>query len=228
MWPGCEKLLLRNTKILHDLIGNKNQEKYNLILLECLMRNEDVHYCPRITCNAPTVLEDKTDITSLRCTACPFLYCTRCRQAAHNGFCKLGRNDLKKILKAYEEDDQAVIKVFEIKYGLSEFRRILDEAKSEALLDKTSKGCPSCGTRIQKNMGCNKMQCSHCNAEFCWLCGLNLRSYKDAYHHFNPLMYPNSECANKLFDGLTNHLEFEENFDEEDFAADLYALQGFI
>ena len=32
--------------------------------------------------------------------------------------------------------------------------------------------------------------------------------------------------ANQLFDGLTNQLEFDENFDEEDFAADLYALQN--
>lgn len=222
------KKLLTNTKVLQDLVGTKAFAAYADILVECLIRTEDVHYCPRISCNAPTILYDRADMLSLQCCACPYMYCTRCRQPAHNGFCRLGRQDLKKILVAYECDDKETIAEYEKKFGLAEFRRLLDEAKSDALLRKTAKPCPRCRTQIQKSQGCNKMTCSNCGCNFCWLCGKDLAREKDPYHHFNPEKNPSSPCANKLFDGLTEHFnggEFDDNFDEEDFAMDLYQLQ---
>lgn len=35
---------------------------------------------------------------------------------------------------------------------------------------KTTKGCPTCGVRIEKNGGCPRMHCSVCQAWFCWDC----------------------------------------------------------
>lgn len=34
----------------------------------------------------------------------------------------------------------------------------------------TSKECPNCNVRIEKNMGCNHMSCRHCGHQFCWVC----------------------------------------------------------
>jgi len=34
----------------------------------------------------------------------------------------------------------------------------------------TSKECPNCSVRIEKNMGCNHMSCRHCGHQFCWVC----------------------------------------------------------
>ncbi len=42
------------------------------------------------------------------------------------------------------------------------------------------KRCPSCGTGIIREHGCNYLRCSRCTFEFCWLC---LSQYSE--HHFS-------------------------------------------
>lgn len=45
-------------------------------------------------------------------------------------------------------------------------------------------------------MGCNKIYCTKCGRDFCWLCNAQLSSTKP-YDHFN---MPNG-CFNRLFEG---------------------------
>jgi len=33
-----------------------------------------------------------------------------------------------------------------------------------------TKPCPKCGVQIEKNQGCNNMNCSKCKFSYCWLC----------------------------------------------------------
>lgn len=49
-------------------------------------------------------------------------------------------------------------------------RRRLEEARSEAVVQGTTKGCPGCWTRIEKSDGCMHMTCAVCRCEFCWEC----------------------------------------------------------
>ncbi|ATZ53317.1 hypothetical protein BCIN_09g01870 [Botrytis cinerea B05.10] len=44
------------------------------------------------------------------------------------------------------------------------------EKKSQRLIKRATKPCPSCNAPILKNKGCDHMTCTHCDYEFCWLC----------------------------------------------------------
>jgi hypothetical protein len=33
-----------------------------------------------------------------------------------------------------------------------------------------AKECPKCSTKIEKNGGCNWVQCRNCAENFCWMC----------------------------------------------------------
>ncbi|MES1919472.1 hypothetical protein MHBO_001299 [Bonamia ostreae] len=44
------------------------------------------------------------------------------------------------------------------------------ESSSASYLLVNTKLCPNCGSRIEKNKGCNHMACFNCRHEFCWVC----------------------------------------------------------
>ncbi|CAH3158678.1 unnamed protein product [Porites evermanni] len=42
--------------------------------------------------------------------------------------------------------------------------------------------CPNCGSCIEKNGGCNHMQCIKCKHDFCWMCCGDWRSHGSEYY----------------------------------------------
>merc|ERR1719336_1551851 len=40
---------------------------------------------------------------------------------------------------------------------------------------KDAKLCPGCGATVQKAYGCNHMTCIICQAEFCYICGADIK-----------------------------------------------------
>lgn len=61
--------------------------------------------------------------------------------------------------------------------GVSE-RHLVEEAMSGALI----RTCPTCGVKLIKEVGCNKMRCSNCKCLMCYTCKKDIT--KEGYHHF--------------------------------------------
>jgi hypothetical protein len=52
---------------------------------------------------------------------------------------------------------------------------------SDELIDRLTKKCGKCGSRIEKNGGCNYMMCGKCRYEFCWVCGESWATHGDHF-----------------------------------------------
>ncbi|KAH0627465.1 hypothetical protein JD844_003192 [Phrynosoma platyrhinos] len=86
------------------------------------------------------------------------LFCWECLGEAHEPCdCETWKNWLQKITEMKPEELVGVSEAYE------------DAANCLWLLTN-SKPCANCKSPIQKNEGCNHMQCAKCKYDFCWIC----------------------------------------------------------
>jgi hypothetical protein len=137
---------------------------WNDIALRAFIYNNKGHCaCPGPDCSmvartAPSVNANAATNRNLRvastahCTHCATAFCVSCRNKPHQ--------------PAQCSD-------------FTEWNRIF--GSSNFWVKKNAKPCPSCNVPIEKNQGCNHMQCSQCRFDFCWLCLGPLRSHLEPH-----------------------------------------------
>jgi len=114
-----------------------------------ILLSKNVGTCKNVK-GCPGVLMYGSDQSSVTCGKCKQTYCARCEMPPHSPTgCDL-------------------MKTWHSKGGYVELST--DEMAALELLLKTTKPCPKCGVRIEKNQGCPHMTCRHCRYEFCWEC----------------------------------------------------------
>ncbi|XP_044175028.1 ATP-dependent RNA helicase DEAH12, chloroplastic-like [Acropora millepora] len=159
---NCEEPVV--WKDLQNLLSQSERKKLLISSLDAYVRcNPDsVKYCPTPDCG--TVYRVSSDGRSHKCGACSADICTSCHTQSHRGLTcamfKSGRN--------VEED----------------FKEWMRKDPSNR------KNCPQCNAPIEKNQGCNHMECSQCKAHMCWLCLGVFRTGHEVYDH-------QSHCPNK-------------------------------
>ncbi|RNF04194.1 RING finger protein [Trypanosoma conorhini] len=108
--------------------------------------NTHMRFCPNVTPCAGVIR-----VAALResgpevcCDICALEFCFKCLQAPHApATCAMVQN----------------------------WAKLLQENEpSLALIQETTKGCPKCFVRVEKNLGCNHMKCTRCQHEYCWIC----------------------------------------------------------
>jgi len=103
-------------------------------------RPNDFQYCPTPDC--PQVYRPETDYEFF-CTTCLTPICTKCKVISHDGM----------TCEEWQEIG-------------SEEGRLFRQYKVE----HDVRDCPNCGVGIEKNEGCNHMECTECGAHICWFC----------------------------------------------------------
>ena len=192
----CESQALPSQ--VKNLVSPDLFAKYDKYLLQSsLDEMSDIVYCPRPSCQSPVILEQ--DTTMGVCQVCRFAFCSLCKFTFHGvSPCVFRPNEVRRLKAEYENATEAEKLFLERRYGKNRIRRMIDDLISEEWLVDNSKTCPRCQAHIQKSEGCNKMHCSKCRTNFCWLCG-KILDQQNPYLHFN--MW-NSSCFNKLFEGV--------------------------
>uniref|UniRef100_A0A8C7SNK5 E3 ubiquitin-protein ligase RNF14 n=1 Tax=Oncorhynchus mykiss TaxID=8022 RepID=A0A8C7SNK5_ONCMY len=194
--PKCTSLAMPSQVKL--LVGEELFTRYDRLLLQSsLDLMADVVYCPRQSCCQAVMVEP--DTTMGICPACQYAFCTLCKRGYHGlSHCKVTADELRGLRDEYISQ----------RFGKRVIQRAVEESFSRDWLYENCKGCPRCGTNIQKVDGCNKMTCTSCKQYFCWLC-LGQLTLVNPYSHFNN---PSSPCYNQLFQGV--------DIDEDDALSD--------
>ncbi|CAL1291537.1 unnamed protein product [Larinioides sclopetarius] len=144
-------------KCLSYASENSKKNFYKAALHYYITRHPDeVMYCPSPDCDR--IYRVSNSGTEQLCLGCNNVICTSCKSLYHYGMsCEFFQKS--------EGDEDFSIKMW-----------ILED-------QNTRKQCPSCQTLIEKNSGCNHMECANCDAHFCWLCLEVFPSGAEVYDH---------------------------------------------
>ncbi|PIO59390.1 IBR domain protein [Teladorsagia circumcincta] len=172
----------------------------------------DVVTCPRKTCQKPVLVSERT-VNLGSCGMCGYSFCILCLRAYHGvDECKFKSVDKKRIIEEWNAaDENGRVQMAKRFGGLKNLENIINAMLNDGWMEGNSKPCPRCRVRIEKNDGCNKMQCTKCDAMFCWLCE-RILDKNNPYAHFNEEGRGN--CVNRLFEGIAASDSDDEDFVE--------------
>lgn len=217
---GCDSIASQAQ--LQRILSPAEFEKYETQLLEgALDLMSDVVKCPRISCQAPVLLEtadeNSTHSKSVlpgRCSVCNYTFCILCKKTYHGlEKCSMDAELREKLIMQYEDATLEEKEFIHRRFGGKlNFLRELEAMKSAKWIEENSVHCPKCKVAIEKHSGCNKMVCAKCGEAFCWLCRTSL-STSDPYAHFTNT---GSACYNRLFEGVVISDDEEDDSGEDD------------
>jgi ariadne-1 len=126
---------------VQSLCSQETYEKYMMYITRNFIETSaSMRWCPSPGCERVAI---GSGVTTVLCQ-CNFPFCFRCGQEAHDpATCAH--------LSLWQE-------------------KCSNESETANWILANTKKCPKCHTRIEKNQGCNHMNCKMCKHEFCWIC----------------------------------------------------------
>lgn len=115
---------------------------------------EQFQYCPTPDC--PQIYHKTSTGETFFCSTCLTPVCTSCHVISHDGMSCEEYKDLSS-------------------EGAEAFRKYKKE--------HDVRDCPKCKVGIEKNHGCNHMECTNCHAHICWFCMEVFKNGPDCYTH---------------------------------------------
>lgn len=170
--PAYDCFQLVPVEIIESVVSREMDKRYLLFDIKAFVENNPaIKWCPIPGCEravrltrqgSNTAGSDTLNFPLLRAPAVDcgkgHLFCWECLGEAHEPCdCQTWKNWLQKISEMKPEELVGVSEAYE------------DAANCLWLLTN-SKPCANCKSPIQKNEGCNHMQCAKCKYDFCWIC----------------------------------------------------------
>ncbi|KAE8293222.1 E3 ubiquitin-protein ligase ARIH2 [Larimichthys crocea] len=129
--------------VLPLLPAEELKDKYRRYLFRDYVESHfQLQLCPGADC--PIVIKvQEPRARRVQCSRCSEVFCFKCRQMYH------------------APTDCATIRKW--------LTKCADDSETANYISAHTKDCPKCNICIEKNGGCNHMQCSKCKHDFCWI-----------------------------------------------------------
>ncbi|XP_030638382.1 ankyrin repeat and IBR domain-containing protein 1 isoform X2 [Chanos chanos] len=170
--PAFDCFQLVPVEVIESVVSREMDKRYLQFDIKAFVENNPaIRWCPRAGCERAVRLArqgpgasaaDPLAFPLLQAPAVDcgkgHLFCWECQGEAHEPCdCQTWRMWLHKVTEMKPEELAGVSEAYE------------DAANCLWLLTN-SKPCANCKSPIQKNEGCNHMQCAKCKYDFCWIC----------------------------------------------------------
>uniref|UniRef100_A0A668AEN9 Ankyrin repeat and IBR domain-containing protein 1 n=1 Tax=Myripristis murdjan TaxID=586833 RepID=A0A668AEN9_9TELE len=170
--PAFDCFQLVPVEVIESVVSREMDRRYLQFDIKAFVENNPaIRWCPQAGCERAVRLNtqgpgsttsDPLSFPLLRAPAVDcgkgHLFCWECQGEAHEPCdCETWKMWLQKVTEMRPEELAGVSEAYE------------DAANCLWLLTN-SKPCANCKSPIQKNEGCNHMQCAKCKYDFCWIC----------------------------------------------------------
>ncbi|KAF7708437.1 ankyrin repeat and IBR domain-containing protein 1 isoform X1 [Silurus meridionalis] len=170
--PAYDCFQLVPVEVIESVVSREMDKRYLQFDIKAFVENNPaIRWCPRAGCERAVRLarqgpgasaSDPHSFPLLQAPAVDcgkgHLFCWECQGEAHEPCdCQTWKMWLQKVSDMKPEELAGVSEAYE------------DAANCLWLLTN-SKPCANCKSPIQKNEGCNHMQCAKCKYDFCWIC----------------------------------------------------------
>uniref|UniRef100_A0A8C9VR24 RBR-type E3 ubiquitin transferase n=1 Tax=Scleropages formosus TaxID=113540 RepID=A0A8C9VR24_SCLFO len=142
--------------VLPLLHGDELKDKYRRYLFRDYVESHfQLQLCPGADC--PMVIQvQEPRARRVQCSRCGEVFCFMCRQMYH------------------APTDCGTIRKW--------LTKCADDSETANYISAHTKDCPKCNICIEKNGGCNHMQCSKCKHDFCWMCLGDWKTHGSEYY----------------------------------------------
>ncbi|XP_056335395.1 ankyrin repeat and IBR domain-containing protein 1 isoform X2 [Danio aesculapii] len=168
--PAYDCFQLVPVEVIESVVSREMDKRYLQFDIKAFVDNNPaIRWCPVARCERAVRLtrpgpgaSDQLSFPLLKAPAVDcgkgHLFCWECLGDAHEPCdCETWKMWLQKVSEMKPEELAGVSEAYE------------DAANCLWLLSN-SKPCANCKSPIQKNEGCNHMQCAKCKYDFCWIC----------------------------------------------------------
>jgi ariadne-2 len=142
--------------VLHLLTNSSLRDKYQeYTFRDHVKSHPELRFCPGPNCSV-IVRAVVPAAKRVICSVCNTSFCFKCGMDYH------------------APTDCETIKKW--------LTKCADDSETANYISAHTKDCPKCQVCIEKNGGCNHMQCSKCKHDFCWMCLGDWKSHGSEYY----------------------------------------------